>query len=62
MADKNDKWSVSLDRYDRGILINMLNDCRSDKIKNGESTEIVDDLLLKVILSKQRAKNTHEDR
>lgn len=54
-----DEWSFLLDRYDRSILIQMLNDCRSERLKKGEPTEIIDDLLLKVIECKQR-KNQYE--
>lgn len=54
MLSQKDEWSLLLDRYDRSILIQMLNDCRSERLKKGEPTEIIDDLLLKVIECKQR--------
>lgn len=54
MPSQKDEWSLLLDRYDRSILIQMLNDYRSEQLKKGEPTEIIDDLLLKVIECKQR--------
>lgn len=40
---------LELDKYEYGIVINALNQFRTDLIKKEESTDVVNELLLKVI-------------
>lgn len=40
---------LELDKYERSIVVNALNDKRNELIKNQEDTEVIDDLLLKTI-------------
>ena len=43
-----DKYQVSLDDNEHGIVIRCLNDKRNELIKEGKYTDAVDDLLVKV--------------
>ena len=47
------KYYIVFDEYERGIIINALNDKRNALIKEGRYTDAVDDVLLKVINAKQ---------
>ncbi|MFG6319184.1 MAG: hypothetical protein K1W33_04925 [Clostridia bacterium] len=40
---------LEIDRYERGTIINALNQFRNNLIKEGIATESVDELLLKVM-------------
>lgn len=40
---------LELDKYEYGILINALNQLRNNLIKEEESTDVINELLLKVI-------------
>ena len=48
------KYYIVFDEYERGIIINALNDKRNDLIKEGRYTDAVDEVLLKVINAKQK--------
>ena len=48
------KYYVVFDEYERGIIINALNDKRNALIKEGRYTDAVDEVLLKVINAKQK--------
>ncbi len=39
---------LELNQYEKGIIVNALNDKRTELIKNNEDTDLVDDLLLKI--------------
>ncbi len=39
---------LELKEYEKGIIVNALNDKRNELIKNNEDTELVDDLLMKI--------------
>ena len=59
MKDKgirHEIYTLRLDRYDYGIILNTLNDRRTEMIKNDQDTEIIDNTLLKVIEAKERYK------
>ena len=43
-----------VDEYERGIIINALNDKRNTLLKDGRYTDAVDEVLLKVINAKQK--------
>lgn len=48
------KYYRVFDEYERGIIINALNDKRNALIKEGRYTDAVDEVLLKVINAKQK--------
>lgn len=48
------KYYIALDEYERGIIINSLNDKRNSFIKEGRYTDAVDEVLLKVIDTKKK--------
>lgn len=48
------KYYIVFDEYERGIIINALNDKRNALIKEGRYTDAVDKVLLKVINVKQK--------
>ena len=47
-------YYIVFDEYERGIIINALNDKRNALIKEGRYTDAVDEVLLKVINAKQK--------
>ena len=48
------KYYIVFDEYERGIIINALNDKRNALIKEGRYTDAVDEVLLKDIHAKQK--------
>ena len=48
------KYYIVFDEYERGIIINALNDKRNALIREGRYTDAVDEVLLKVINAKQK--------
>ena len=48
------KYYIVFDEYERGIIINALNDKRNALIKEWRYTDAVDEVLLKVINAKQK--------
>lgn len=40
---------LTLDRYEHGVVINALNEMRNDLLEEERPTDIVDEVLLKVI-------------
>ena len=46
---KEEKRVLELDRYEHGVVINALNEMRTDLIGESRPTDIVDELLLKTI-------------
>ena len=48
------KYYIVFDEYERGIIINALNDKRNTLIKEGRYTDAVAEVLLKVINAKQK--------
>ncbi|MCI5841846.1 MAG: hypothetical protein MRZ96_08230 [Clostridium sp.] len=48
------KYYIALDEYERGIIINSLNDKRNSFIKEGRYTDAVDEVLLKVSDAKKK--------
>lgn len=49
MMGKEEKHVLMLDRYERGVIINALNEMRNDLIGEKSPTDIVDEVLLKTI-------------
>lgn len=46
---REEKHVLELDRYERGVVINALNDMRNDMIGEDRPTDIIDEVLLKAI-------------
>ncbi len=51
---KEEMVVVELDPYEEGAVITALNDMRNKGLENQESTDFVDDLLLKILHAPQR--------
>lgn len=49
MMEKTEKRVLTLDRYEHGVVVNALNEMRNDLLEEERSTDIVDEVLLKVI-------------
>ena len=47
--DRTEKRVLTLDRYEHGVVINALNEMRNDLLEEERPTDIVDEVLLKVI-------------
>ena len=52
MRDK--KYYIALDDFERRVVANCMNEMRNSLIENGRCTETLDDVLLKIIRSKQK--------
>lgn len=62
---KADERVLTLDNYEYGVVVNVLNELRNDLIKDERSTDAVDELLLKAIdapAKKQKKRNLDEAR
>ena len=46
---KHEKRVLTLDRYEHGVVVNALNEMRNDLLEEERPTDIVDEVLLKVI-------------
>lgn len=46
---REEKHVLELDRYERGVVINALNDMRNDMIGEDRPTDIIDEVLMKAI-------------
>ena len=46
---KEEKRVLTLDKYEHGVVINALNEMRTDLIGENRPTDAVDDVLLKAI-------------
>ena len=47
--ERTEKRVLTLDRYEHGVVINALNEMRNDLLEEERPTEILDEVLLKVI-------------
>lgn len=47
--EKTEKRVLTLDRYEHGVVINALNEMRNDLLEEERPTDILDEVLLKVI-------------
>lgn len=59
---EEDKYQVSLDDNEHGIVIRCLNDKRNELIKEGKYTDAVDDLLVKVGNAPKKKTRVKDDR
>lgn len=66
MMDKSMKeeamYILKLNKYDYGIIMNTLNDKRNELLEKGHDTEIIDDVLYKVIEAQERQKGVRNER
>ena len=51
---KEKKYYIALDDFERRVVVNCMNDMRNTLITNGKHTDALDEVLLKVIHSKQK--------
>lgn len=54
MMGKQEKRVLTLDRYEHGVVVNALNEMRNDLLEEERPTDIVDEVLLKVIDAPRR--------
>ena len=47
---------LELNQYEKGIIVNALNDKRTELIKNNEDTYLIDELLLKIFETPEKKK------
>lgn len=47
--ERAEKRVLTLDRYEHGVVINALNEMRNDLLEEERPTDILDEVLLKVI-------------
>ena len=52
MWDK--KYYIALEDFERRVIVNCLNEMRNNLISNGKYTDAVDEVLLKIINTKQK--------
>ena len=52
MQDK--KYYIALDDFERRVVVNCMNKIRNSLIDDGKCTEELDEVLLKIIRSKQK--------
>ena len=62
---RDEKRVLTLDRYEQGIIINALNDFRTELMEDRRPTDAVDDVLIKAIdapTKKEKRKEINEAR
>lgn len=48
------KYYIALDGYERGVIVNTLNEMRNNLLQQGRYTDAVDEVLLKIIDAKTK--------
>ena len=51
---KEKKYYIILDDFERRVVVNCMNEMRNSLIKDDKSTDALDEVLLKIIRSKQK--------
>ena len=51
---KEKKYYIALDDFERRVVVNCMNEMRNKLIADGKYTDALDDVLLKIIRSKQK--------
>ena len=51
---KEKKYYIALDDFERRVVVNCMNEIRISLIEDGKCTDTLDEVLLKVIHSKQK--------
>ncbi|WP_416325177.1 hypothetical protein [[Eubacterium] hominis] len=54
-------YTLRLDKYDYGIILNTLNEKRNQMIQENEDTEIIDNTLMKVIDANVRMRGSERN-
>ena len=65
MTGMDEKRVIEVDEYQRGLIINSLNDKRNELVEQGKDTEFVDETLIEVMdasAKKQRKRNRAKER
>lgn len=55
-------YTLRLDKYDYGLILNTLNEKRNDLLNQGDETEMIDNVLLKVINAQEKRKGERNER
>lgn len=48
------KYYIAFDSYERGVMVNALNEMRNSLLQQGRYTDAVDEVLLKIIDAKTK--------
>lgn len=48
------KYYIALDGYERGIIVNALNEMRNNLLQQGRYTDAVDEVLMRIIDAKTK--------
>ncbi len=51
---KEKKYYIALDDFERRVVVNCMNEMRNALIENGKCTDTLDEVMLKIIRSKQK--------
>ena len=51
---KEKKYYIALDDFERRVVVNCMNEMRNSLIENDKCTDMLDEVLLKIIRSKQK--------
>ena len=51
---KEKKYYITLDDFERRVVVNCINEMRNSLIEDGKCTDALDEILLKIIRSKQK--------
>ena len=51
---KEKKYYIALDDFERRVVVNYMNEMRNSLIENGKCTDALDEVLVKIIRSKQK--------
>lgn len=51
---KEKKYYIALDDFERRVVVNCMNEMRNTLIENGKCTDALDEVMLKIIRSKQK--------
>ena len=51
---KENKYHIALDDFERRVVVNCMNEMRNKLIAEGKYTDALDEVILKVIHSKQK--------
>ena len=51
---KEKKYYIALDEFERRVVVNCMNEMRNTLIENGKCTDALDEVMLKIIRSKQK--------
>lgn len=51
---KEQKYFIAFDDFERRVVVNCMNEMRNSLIEDGKCTEALDEVMLKIIRSKQK--------